>query len=84
VFTWDDNSDEVGASANDETLLVAYNPVKHQAVFIEGLAERADGTQTITMPASFSGDQVHCYMAFKAKKSELISNSAYAGAVTVV
>ena len=83
VFTWDDNSDEVEAKTDDKTLLVVYNPVKDQAVLIEGLAERADGTQTITMPGSFSGDLVQCYIAFKAKEGELISNSGYAGAVTV-
>ena len=63
-FTWDDNSGEVGASALDKTLLVVYNPAQHQAVTINQLAERADGTQTITVPDSFSGDLVQCYIAF--------------------
>lgn len=84
VFTWDDNSDEVGAKTDDQTLLVVYNPAKDQAIFTEGSAGRADGTQTVTLPDSFSGDLVQCYMAFKAKAGELISNSGYAGAVTVV
>jgi hypothetical protein len=83
LFTWDDNSDEMKASVDDKSLLVVYNPVKDQAVTIQGLAERADGTQTITVPDSFSGDQVHCYIAFMAKTGTLISNSGYAGAVTV-
>ena len=83
AFTWDDNSGEIGASALDKTLIVVYNPLKHQAVTISELAARGDGTQTITMPGSFTGDQVQCFMAFINAAGEL-SNSAFAGAVTVV
>ncbi len=83
-FDWEDNSDEVKARADDQTLLIVYNPVQEQAVVIAGLAERADSTQTVTVPDSFSGDLVECYMAFKAKEGDLISNSGFAGAVTVV
>ncbi len=49
-FDWDDNTGEIGASATDKTLIVIYNPVQNQAVTINQLAERADGTQTITFP----------------------------------
>lgn len=82
VFTWDDNSSEIGASAVDKSLLVVYNPVKHQAVTVNELAERADVTQTITVPDSFIGDQVQCYIAFIAANGK-VSNSRFAGAVVV-
>ena len=82
LFTWDDNSSEIGASALDKSLLVVYNPVKHQAVTVSELADRADGTQTITVPDSFSGDLVQCYIAFIAADGK-VSNSRFAGAVTV-
>ncbi len=84
TFTWDDNSGEVGASAQDKTLLVVYNPVKHQAVTVNELAERADGTQTVTVPDSWSGDLVQCYMAFINAKGDDVASSRFAGAVTVV
>ncbi len=83
LYTWDDNSGEIGASAQDKSLLVVYNPVKHQAVTINELAERGDGTQTVTVPDSFSGDLVQCYMAFISAAGE-VSNSGFAGAVTVL
>jgi hypothetical protein len=82
-FTWDDNSGEIGASAYDKTLLVVYNPAQHQAVTVSELAERADGTQTVTVPDSFSGDLVQCYIAFITVDGAMISDSAFAGAVTV-
>jgi hypothetical protein len=84
-FTWEDNSGEIGASTLDNTLLVVYNPVKHQAVTVNKLAERADGTQTVTVPDSFSGDLVQCYIAFiSAAGGFEISNSAFAGAITLL
>lgn len=83
VYTWDDNSTEIGASALDKTMIVVYNPVKHQAVTVDGLAERAVGTQTITVPDSWSGDAVQTYLAFK-NAENVNSNSGFAGAVTVV
>src|SRR5512133_1568253 len=83
LFTWDDNSDESGASALDKSLIVIYNPVKHQAVTIGQLAERADGTQTVTVPDSFSGDQVQCYIGFINVKGDEVASSRFAGAVTV-
>ncbi len=82
-FDWEDNSGEVGASATDKTLLVVYNPTQNQAVTVNELAERGDATQTVTVPDSFSGDLCECYMAFITADGATISNSAFAGAVTV-
>ena len=82
-FDWEDNSGEIGASAYDKTLLVVYNPSQNQAVTVNELAERADGTQTVTVPDSFSGDLVECYIAFITVDGQTVSNSAFAGAVTV-
>jgi hypothetical protein len=83
LFTWTDNSDEVGASPFDQNLLVIYNPVKNQAVTFSELGTRADATQAVTVPNSFSGDLVHCYIAFITVDGQMLSNSKYAGAITV-
>ena len=83
LFTWTDNSDEMRASGTDKSLLVVFNPAKEQAVTFSALGTRAGATQAVTVPHSFSGDLVHCYIAFKAAKGELISNSKYAGSITV-
>lgn len=83
LFTWDDNTGEIGAAVTDKTLLLVYNPEKNQSVAINELATRADGTEAITVPDSFSGDLVHCYIAFTDQDAFDVSNSMYAGAVTV-
>jgi len=83
LFTWTNNSDEANASATDKSLLIVYNPGKNQAVTFSELGTRADGTQAVTVPHSFSGDLVHCYMGFITVDGKLVSNSKYAGAITV-
>ena len=83
LFTWTDNSDEQGASVTDKTLLLIYNPAKNQSVSFSELATRAAGTQAVTVPNSFSGDLVHCYMGFTDQDAIDVSDSKYAGAITV-
>ena len=83
LFKWDNNSDETNASTSDSTLLVVFNPSKNQAVYLEGESKRVDGTQSVTVPNSFSGDQVQCYIAFTTEDGQELSNSKYAGVVTV-
>jgi hypothetical protein len=84
VFTWDDNTGEINGASTDKTLLLVYNPAKNQSVAIMELATRADATQTVTVPDSFSGDLVQCYIAFTDKEGIDVSNSMFAGAVTVI
>ena len=83
AFTWLDNSTEAGASDTDKTLIVIYSPAKKQAVTAMGLQERLSNSQSVTVPSSFSGDLVHCYIAFETLDGSEQSNSMYAGAVTV-
>ena len=83
AFTWLDNSTEAGASDTDKTLIVIYSPAKKQAVTAMGLQERLSNSQAVTVPSSFSGDLVHCYIAFETLDGSEQSNSMYAGAVTV-
>ena len=83
TFAWDNNSTEIGASPLDKTLIVIYDATKNQAVYIDGLSDRAAGTQTVTVPDSFSADTVQCYLAFISIDGQLVSDSQFAGAVTV-
>lgn len=78
------------ASETDTTIFVIYNADKQEAVYSLNAGTRGDGTLEVSVPASYSGDAVHCYIAFITMNSLLggqdrnaISNSSYAGNVTV-
>ncbi|HPE76583.1 MAG TPA: DUF6266 family protein [Draconibacterium sp.] len=80
-FEWSNNSEDSTASANDRVLLVALNPAKQKAISIIGGNERSVGEQSIEVPATFSGDVVHCYIAFQNANQSVLSNSVYVGSV---
>jgi len=82
-FTWADNSTDINASPLDKTMLVVYNPLKGQAVCVVDDGIRSDSPQTVTVPNSFLGDQVQCYIGFISADGQEVSNSNYAGVVTV-
>lgn len=82
-FEWSNNSDDSTASANDQVLLVALNPAKQKAITIIGGNERSLGEQSIEVPSSFEGDEVHCYMAFQNANQSVLSNSVYVGSVVM-
>jgi len=82
-FTWQENSQDANASANDKVLLVVFNSAKQLAITIVGGNDRAAGGQAVTVPSSFAGDQVECFIAFQNLNQSVLSNSVYAGPVVV-
>ena len=82
TFTWDDNSVESNANVDDLTMLLALNPDKNEAVFTTEGSTRAAGTQTLTVPDSYSGDSVECFIAFISVDGQ-VANSKYIGSVVV-
>jgi len=82
-FSWQDNSEESTATANDATLIVIFNPAKQRVVTMIGSGTHSTGNQVVAIPASFAGDEVQCYIAFQNANQSVLSNSVYAGPVVV-
>ena len=82
-FSWTDNSQGAHAKPNDKVLLVVLNPIKQQAETIVAGNTRSIGSQTVTVPETFIGDEVQCYIAFQDEKQTVLSNSVYVGAIVV-
>lgn len=82
TFSWDDNSDEINAAPTDGALIVAYNPTRNEAVFTNGESTRVDGTQTLAVPTSYSGESLECYIAF-VDASGKVATSKYIGPVVM-
>ena len=82
TYTWDDNSVESNANADDLTMLMVLNADKKEAVFTTEGSTRDAGTQTLTIPDSYSGDSIECFIAFISVDGE-VANSDYVGSVVV-
>jgi len=83
-FTWDNNSSKTYARADDKAILVIYNPLRQRAISILGGNLRLSGSQSVTLPANFSGDEVHCYISFQNASQSVISDSRFVGSLMVL
>jgi hypothetical protein len=81
-FSWDDNSNEGSALATDKVMVVAYNPTKGESVYLTEGAARTDMSQTVVIPNSYSGDELHMFISFMNFEETQISNSIYIGSGT--
>lgn len=82
-FTWSDNSSDNGAMGNDGAVLVLNNPKKGLVITSFAGSARGDGSQMITLPTNFAGDEVQCYIAFQNASQTMISDSGFAGVIVV-
>jgi hypothetical protein len=81
-FSWDDNSNEGSALPTDKVMVVAYNPLKGESVFITDGAVRTDLSQTVIIPNSYAGDDLEMFISFKNAEKIQLSNSIYIGSGT--
>lgn len=82
-FTWDDNSTDGNADRKDKAMILAYNPVKGEAIFVTDGSNRNTGAEALTVPDNYSGDTVECFIAFISEDGLSVSNSKHVGSVTV-
>jgi len=83
-FTWENNSYEAEANDDDQVFLVVIDPTTNKAVTLLGGSTRAAGSDSITVPAIFSGQLVQCYAGFTNGNESLISDSSFVDAVNVL
>ena len=82
-LSWTDNSASGGAKATDKALIMLHNGDKKVAVYDTAGAVRTAGTQSLSVPVDFSGDEVQAYLGFISEDGTEVSNSVYVGAITV-
>lgn len=81
-FSWDDNSTDGNALATDKVMVVAFNPLKGESVYLTEGATRADLSQTIIIPNSYAGDDLQLFISFMNADETQLSNSIYIGSGT--
>jgi hypothetical protein len=83
-FSWDDNSAQGSALETDKVMVVVYNPLKGESVYLTEGAARIDLSQTVNIPNSYSGDEVHMFISFMNFEETQLSNSIYIGSGTAL
>ncbi|WP_026776119.1 DUF6266 family protein [Polaribacter sp. Hel_I_88] len=83
TFDWDDNSADGNANATDKAMVLAYNVSKKESIYILDGAQRSATSQVLSLPASYTGENVELFMAFVSVDGKIVSNSVYLGSGTV-
>lgn len=82
-ITWDDNSGSGTATQTDKALIVVLNSTRAESVFDAGGNQRGFGTEDISVPADWAGENVEVFLGFITEDGKNVSNSVYLGTVTV-
>lgn len=85
-FSWEhDQDDDKRIDGTDLVTVLVYNPVKDKIVYKRNAVARSVKTYSLSLPADFGSDEVHCYLSFNSvKKKNLASTSHYAGMLEVL
>ena len=82
-ITWNDNSGSGSALATDRALIVLLNTQRQEAMFTTQGPDRSVGSETISVPAEYSGEDVEAFLGFISEDGTRVANSVYLGSVTV-
>lgn len=82
-ITWDDNSGSGSALATDKALILLFNPTRGESVFTTAGPVRTAGTEIISVPSEYTGEDVEVFLGFISEDGSKVANSSYLGSVTV-
>jgi hypothetical protein len=86
-FSWSTEVKEksVFKLGTDMVSILIYNPTRFEFVTLHNVIARSSGSYIMSLPAEFSGDAVHCYIAFNStSRKNFASESRHLGLVTVL
>jgi len=83
-YTWQDNSGQGQAESGDLLVVVVYEPLSGQFMYLLNAAIRGDETAYVILPASFAGLEVQSWITFASADESRYATSVYMGATTVL
>lgn len=82
-FTWQVNPWEANCYRDDNAMIIVYNIKKQEAVVIINGNPRECMRHLVTLPATYTGDEVVCYLAFRDYYGKVVSDSQFLGRLIV-
>ncbi len=83
ALTWEDNSNQGLAQANDSLYVVFYSPATGYFEMFDAAANRDEEGANFTLPGYFGGDDVEGWATFIAADEQLAATSSYLGSITL-
>lgn len=82
-LTWTDTSGQGNAVETDQLIGICYCPDLNSYHLFEQVAERADESIDLPMPAEFSGREAHVWVSMVSSSGKRAAMSTYLGLVTL-
>jgi hypothetical protein len=82
-FSWENGYLMPLCAADDQVMLVVYDPAENYFCNLQHAAQRADKKASIILPKRSKGHSVHCYISFYSERSGKSSTNEYLGQVLV-
>lgn len=82
-FSWENGNLMPLCAADDQVVLVIYDPQENYFCRLQQAAQRADKKASIILPKCSKGHSVHCYISFYAERLRKSSTNEYLGQVVV-
>ena len=82
-FTWQFDAWLNNCYADDKAMIIVYNTEKHETIIHMDGNPRVSMGQQVELPASFAGDEVVCYLAFRDFYGKKVSNSQFLGRLKI-
>ncbi|SHN45495.1 DUF6266 family protein [Chitinophaga sp. CF418] len=83
-FSWLNDATLGSTGGTDLATFMVYNLEKDKFVTLAGAVARSAAAFVLQVPPDFSGDDVHCWMAFVSFDGKEVSDSTYVGEFTVL
>ena len=83
TFTWSNDAAAGNASNDDAAMVLLFNSEKQAVSYKLHGASRVDETVTLAVPASWSGDTISGYLAFRSETGRDVSSSQFLGTETI-
>ncbi len=81
TFSWDGEEWQEGASHDDFVMPLVYNLSKMEAEYSVQSYFRKHGEASFSIPDTWIGDSLSCFLAFAAQQGKAVSNSQYLGEI---
>lgn len=82
-FTWQVHPWEADCYRDDRAMIVVHNIEKQEAIVITNGNLRESMHQLVTLPETYKGDEIVCYLAFRDDGKKNVSDSQYVGCLKV-
>lgn len=77
IYNWQNNHPSAFSRGTDEAVMLVYNDLRDEFVWLRNAGERESGMCAMQLPESYTMASLHCWLSFVSTDGTLVSTSVY-------